>query len=250
MIQNFDDYTAECQSEEDATIKQKFNSGLAPITQPQSNEGSFECNICFDLAHDPVVTLCGHLYCWACIFKWLHVHISSSQPTQEKTCPICKANISQSSLVPLYCHSPSLNEDELGTSNHDDIPPRPNACGVNSFVNADPHSNPLPDDPFESSYSGFRYGSYAPISTSNFVSPTMAGIINPTIELLGELVYTRLSRSGGTNASLLTFPLQDSYTNVGRGNARIRRQELQVENSLHRVSSFLFFCVVLCWLFF
>lgn len=250
MIQNFQDYTAECQSEEDATIKEKVNSGLAPITEPQSNEGSFECNICFDLAHDPVVTLCGHLYCWACIFKWLHVQISSSQSTQEKTCPVCKANISQSSLVPLYCHGPSLSEDERRMSHYDAIPPRPNASGVNSLISADPPSNQLPVDSFESNYPGFRFGNYPLISNSNFVSTTMAGIINPTIELLGELIYTRLSRSGDTDASLLTIPLLNSYSSVGRGNPRIRRQELQVEKSLHRVSTFLFFCVVLCWLFF
>ncbi|KAL6553108.1 E3 ubiquitin-protein ligase rma3 [Orobanche gracilis] len=33
-----------------------------------SNEvGGFECNICFELAQDPVITLCGHLYCWPCL---------------------------------------------------------------------------------------------------------------------------------------------------------------------------------------
>jgi|TARA_B110000977_G_scaffold188631_1_gene257137 E3 ubiquitin-protein ligase RNF5 len=29
----------------------------------------FECNICLELASDPVVTQCGHLYCWPCIYK-------------------------------------------------------------------------------------------------------------------------------------------------------------------------------------
>ena len=29
----------------------------------------FECNICFDAAKDPVVTQCGHLYCWSCLHQ-------------------------------------------------------------------------------------------------------------------------------------------------------------------------------------
>lgn len=29
----------------------------------------FECNICLELARDPVVTLCGHLYCWPCLYR-------------------------------------------------------------------------------------------------------------------------------------------------------------------------------------
>lgn len=29
----------------------------------------FECNICLELAQDPVVTQCGHLYCWPCLYK-------------------------------------------------------------------------------------------------------------------------------------------------------------------------------------
>lgn len=33
----------------------------------------FDCHICFDSPNDPVVTPCGHLYCWSCIYKvgWL-----------------------------------------------------------------------------------------------------------------------------------------------------------------------------------
>ncbi|XP_057531184.1 E3 ubiquitin-protein ligase RMA3-like isoform X2 [Amaranthus tricolor] len=240
MSQNFQDYTAECRTNEDATTKQKFNSGLAPTIESESKEGSFDCNICFDLAHDPVVTLCGHLYCWACIYKWLHVKSSYFQPeAPEKSCPVCKANISQTSLIPLYCHSPSHSSDELRTSNCEVIPPRPTAA-PNPLSNQQ-HTSNL----FESHYPEFRYGT---LITSNLVSPTMAGIINPTIELLGELVYTRMF--GNTGSSSLSFPLWNSYTSVRFNDPRMRRQELQSEKSLSRVSMFLFVCVLLCLLFF
>ena len=29
----------------------------------------FECNICFELANDAVITLCGHMYCWNCLYR-------------------------------------------------------------------------------------------------------------------------------------------------------------------------------------
>ena len=32
------------------------------------NEGSYECVICMETAKEPVVTRCGHLYCWPCIY--------------------------------------------------------------------------------------------------------------------------------------------------------------------------------------
>ncbi|KAK1286822.1 E3 ubiquitin-protein ligase RMA3 [Acorus calamus] len=31
----------------------------------------FNCNVCFDTARNPVVSLCGHLYCWSCLYRWL-----------------------------------------------------------------------------------------------------------------------------------------------------------------------------------
>ena len=46
-------------------------------THPLANGGSlteeessaFECNICYEIAQSPVVTLCGHLYCWPCLYR-------------------------------------------------------------------------------------------------------------------------------------------------------------------------------------
>jgi len=66
--------------------------------------GGFDCNICLESVQDPVVTLCGHLYCWPCIYKWLRVQNSSLDHEEQENplCPVCKAEVSQSSLVPLY----------------------------------------------------------------------------------------------------------------------------------------------------
>mmetsp|Transcript_14018 Transcript_14018/g.48275 ORF Transcript_14018/g.48275 Transcript_14018/m.48275 type:complete len:233 (+) Transcript_14018:160-858(+) len=56
----------------------------------------FECNICLELAREPVVTLCGHLYCWPCLYRWMHLR------RECKHCPVCKAAVTEDKLIPLY----------------------------------------------------------------------------------------------------------------------------------------------------
>lgn len=56
----------------------------------------FECNICIGLAKDPVITLCGHLHCWPCLYEWLRFH------SQSHECPVCKAFIREEELIHVY----------------------------------------------------------------------------------------------------------------------------------------------------
>ena len=60
------------------------------------NDSVFVCNICLDTVKDkdPVVTQCGHLYCWACLFRWLN--------TSHTTCPVCKAGVTQDNVIPIF----------------------------------------------------------------------------------------------------------------------------------------------------
>lgn len=34
----------------------------------KKDESNYECAICMEIAKEPVVTKCGHLYCWPCIY--------------------------------------------------------------------------------------------------------------------------------------------------------------------------------------
>ncbi|WJX11305.1 RING-type E3 ubiquitin transferase [Trifolium repens] len=95
-----------------------------------SDGGFFDCNICLDLAKDPVVTCCGHLFCWPCIYRWLYL---SSSRTRTKECPVCKGEVSDKDVIPIYG---SGNNDEVrnrhegSSSGARQIPRRPNARRV------------------------------------------------------------------------------------------------------------------------
>ncbi|KAL3921014.1 MAG: hypothetical protein SGPRY_005048, partial [Prymnesium sp.] len=78
--------------------KKPQHASSVPSTFPSSGKenGQFDCNICLDTAFDPVVTICGHLYCWPCIFTWL------KQQQEGQLCPVCKALISKDKVIPIY----------------------------------------------------------------------------------------------------------------------------------------------------
>ncbi|RWV87190.1 hypothetical protein GW17_00050844 [Ensete ventricosum] len=77
-------------------------------------DGLFDCSICLDSAVDPVITLCGHLYCWPCIYKWMQVESIS-----HHQCPVCKALLSEDTLIPLHGH------DSHRIKRDSDVPCRP-----------------------------------------------------------------------------------------------------------------------------
>ncbi|XP_071790525.1 E3 ubiquitin-protein ligase RNF185-like [Asterias amurensis] len=79
-----------------------------------AQESLFECNICLDTARDAVVSRCGHLFCWPCLYQWLE-----TRPNRQ-TCPVCKAGISKESVTPLYGRGSSKQQDP-----REKIPQRP-----------------------------------------------------------------------------------------------------------------------------
>ncbi|KAJ1913421.1 hypothetical protein IWQ60_009216 [Tieghemiomyces parasiticus] len=62
---------------------------------PESS-GEFSCNICFDTASSPVLTRCGHLYCWPCLHQWLQ------SQARNPLCPVCKAGCEAEQVIPVY----------------------------------------------------------------------------------------------------------------------------------------------------
>lgn len=85
----------------------------------------FDCNICLDLARDPVVTCCGHLFCWPCLYRWLNVH------SDAKECPVCKGQVTIKNVTPIYGRGNILRPPEDDSSVK--IPLRPHAQRVESL---------------------------------------------------------------------------------------------------------------------
>lgn len=67
-------------------------------TEHNDNDVAFVCNICLEGVkdRDPVVTQCGHLYCWPCLYRWLNTRQC------DGTCPICKAGVTQDNVIPIF----------------------------------------------------------------------------------------------------------------------------------------------------
>ncbi|KAF8403921.1 hypothetical protein HHK36_012027 [Tetracentron sinense] len=74
---------------------------------------------------NPVLTCCGHLFCWPCLYEWLHVH------SDTKECPVCKGEVTDMSTTPVYGRGNNTQEPnkESGLK----VPPRPQARRIESF---------------------------------------------------------------------------------------------------------------------
>ncbi|KAG3117733.1 hypothetical protein PI124_g3119 [Phytophthora idaei] len=84
----------------------------AAVTEAEpldSGKPIFECNICLDTVSSPVVTLCGHLYCWPCLYQWMQSH---------SECPVCKAGVSEQNVIPVYARG----ADAADPRTHQQVP--------------------------------------------------------------------------------------------------------------------------------
>ncbi|KAG9159542.1 hypothetical protein Leryth_013533 [Lithospermum erythrorhizon] len=233
----------------------RLNSKSLPIDESENdNSGGFDCNICLDSVEDPVVTLCGHLYCWPCIYKWIRHQSISSENTdnQEPRCPVCKAHISEETLVPLYGPGGGVKScDEKASKLDMVIPNRPQSpsciaspMAASNFNPSQPihhHSSPQPHQQYPHPYPTGYMGS--PMLT---FGGTGTHVTHPTVGMVGEMVYGRIF--GNSETTLLTYP--NSYNLAGTATPRVRRHIMEVDRSLSRLSFFMFCCMVLCLLLF
>ncbi|CAM8958832.1 unnamed protein product [Rhodiola kirilowii] len=244
--------------EEESSAKKCKKSVSTNVTGSDCTPSSgFDCNICLDFVQDPVVTLCGHLYCWPCIYKWLTSYsattVYSDQP--EPQCPVCKSLITESTLVPLYGRGKTVTTSEQKTSNLDlVIPPRPPAPVSGHMIpssqsqnSAQPvhHAN-LPQlhhrNILNQPHPYYLRSSHSPSLGFGGFS-TQGSSVHPVVGMFSEMVYERMFGNPMTNI----YNYQNPYMN---NSPRLRRQAMQADKSLSRICFFLFCCIFLCLLLF
>lgn len=193
----------------------------------------FDCNICHDFAADPVVTLCGHLYCWPCIFRWLHLD------TSHRHCPVCKSSISESNLVPLYGRG---LDSKLRRRDDSGIPARPR--DHRSFASpaavTEPRPPPAPrqDVRIRQNYHFYSDERMNQLGVMNY---STAGAV--LVEIASTILPWAFRNHEDFYRSLNQSPM------ARRRNQRCRR-ELMVESFLHQLWLFLFCCALLCFVCF
>ncbi|KAK9085256.1 hypothetical protein Sjap_025667 [Stephania japonica] len=240
----------------------KYDSASTTGTGSYSNSGSFDCNICLDNAKDPVVTLCGHLYCWPCLYKWLHFQSETVEENQEQPqprCPVCKATVSITAVIPLYnggTFSPDEESISKKSSMGTKIPNRPPAGGRHTLLNAS-SSHEIHDHAYhlESQLRSNQNRRNYPRNDNSYASAvvpplpvSLSGLsVHPLVGMFSEMVYSRMF---GNSADMGLYGYPNAHHLMGSSNPRVRRQEMKAEKSLNRISTFLFCCVVLCLLLF
>ncbi|XP_057954468.1 E3 ubiquitin-protein ligase RMA1H1-like [Malania oleifera] len=218
-----------------------------PVLGSDNNHsGGFECNICLEFVQDPVVTLCGHLYCWPCIYRWLHLQSISNEISDEQRqqCPVCKAEVSHTTLVPIYGRGETTTLSEAKTKQLGiAIPRRPAgpACGVGTLLATNAGTSLLRPPPELRGRDDFHQSQPYRPHLDSYSDPPMLGP-----GLLGEMIYARVFGNSPANS----YSYANSYHLAGTSHPRVRRHLAQADRSLGRICFFLCCCVLSCLLLF
>ncbi|KAL0533260.1 hypothetical protein IC582_030476 [Cucumis melo] len=109
-------------------VAKALGMDLEPKATGNKMGSFFDCNICLDVAKDPILTCCGHLFCWSCFYQLSYVH------SNAKECPECQGEVTDTSIIPIYGHG---NGNRAQKSKPNDsglkVPPRPRAQRIESM---------------------------------------------------------------------------------------------------------------------
>ena len=79
---------------------QNDNSNNKNKKKKKSSKSHFKCPVCYedDLGQMGVFTsvMCGHVYCWHCITKWI---LSHNSKINTSCCPVCRVSCAPTDLL-------------------------------------------------------------------------------------------------------------------------------------------------------
>lgn len=176
-----------------------------------SGSANFDCNVCLDVAKEPVVTSCGHLFCWPCLFQWLHIHCD------HRECPVCKGEVAESDITPIYGRGSSGKEIEKEGKVADSsltIPPRPRGRRAESLRQR--ISRPLSRRPRdEIGPWSFMFDEELQTRAEELEEPPMLGTLDGTNRrMLTRLMAAQRYRREDSLENLLSFGGNASSTNA------------------------------------
>lgn len=221
-----------------------MTSAIDDSSETSPTSVGFECNICLELVQDPVVTLCGHLFCWPCIYRWINFNETSLENpvNPNPLCPVCKSEVSDKTVIPLYGRGQSTDTPKDKLSHLiPQRPPSPRCNGVMILPNGTSNTpNPVQQR---------RFPVPSPLSippvAAQMASPVLGHggastpLADPMIGMFGEMVYARIF--GNSEATLYMSP--NSYNLAGSNTLRLRRRMMQTDKSLSRVCFFFCCCM-------
>ena len=224
----------------ESTSRPSQNPSFSSNNNNNSDAGNFECNICLDLAQDPIVTLCGHLFCWPCLYKWLHGH------SQAQECPVCKALIQEEKLVPLYGRGKTSTDPRSKSIPGVDIPNRP--------AGQRPETAP-PPEPNHFAHHGHGFGltgglgGFAPMASARFGNFTFSAAFGGLIPSLFNLQLHGFPDATmyGTPAGF-PYGFSNSFHGGHVHGFRQRTGQRHQDNNLKRLLLLIAFCVLLALL--
>ncbi|OEL17482.1 hypothetical protein BAE44_0021507 [Dichanthelium oligosanthes] len=231
-------------------LANRIGGGDAPAAAVATGGGCFDCNICLECAAEPVVTLCGHLYCWACIYEWLRPDADADAGSSaRRRCPVCKAAVSSDGLVPLYGRGGSSSASAKK-------PPR----GLASSI---PRRPALRQGAQDSGTGGHHHHTDAPAPAPQRAphhadAAQFDALLAPPFVDRGMMHSTAGGVLRGMAVAVLPWVLRGQAQPPGMYysspyhlmNPRQRRRHMELERSLHQIWFFLFVFVLLCLLLF
>lgn len=93
-----------------------METGIITLSSPpqESQASFFNCGVCRGAPFEPIATVCGHLFCWECLYS-----TAGLQDRQIFDCPSCNISMQIKQVTPIYVHT------EIPQKRSEGIPHRP-----------------------------------------------------------------------------------------------------------------------------